>query len=113
MVTARELVRKYDVKPDKHLGQSFLEDKNVINKIVNIADIHDDELVVEIGAGLGLMTKILSQRARKLIALEVDPRLVSVLKGEFKNSSNIEIVHTDVLKYDFSAAFCNSPLKIV
>lgn len=110
MVTARQLIRSYNVKPDKRLGQSFLEDKNIINKIVNTANIHGDELVVEIGAGLGLMTNLLSERAKKIIALEIDSRLVSVLKEELKGRSNVEVVHADVLKYDFPAALSNDPL---
>jgi 16S rRNA (adenine1518-N6/adenine1519-N6)-dimethyltransferase len=111
MVTARELIRAYHVKPDKHLGQSFLEDKNIINKIVSLSDIRNDETIVEIGAGLGLMTNLLSEKSRKIIALEIDPRLVGVLKEELKGRSNVEVVHADVLEYDFSAAFSNDPPK--
>jgi 16S rRNA (adenine1518-N6/adenine1519-N6)-dimethyltransferase len=111
MVTARELIRAYHVKPDKRLGQSFLEDKNIINKIVSLSDIRNDETIVEIGAGLGLMTNFLSEKSRKIIALEIDPRLVGVLKEELKGRSNVEVVHADVLEYDFSAAFSNDPPK--
>ena len=103
MQSPLSLLRKHGIRPLKRLGQNFLCDPNILEKIVRIADVRDTDTVVEIGAGIGVMTALLAARARRLIALEVDRRLVAVLKTELGESSNIEIVHGDVLEYDFAS----------
>ena len=62
MNTVRTIIRDYGFHPSKRLGQSFLEDKNIIDKIIDTADIHDEDVVVEIGAGLGILTDSLALR---------------------------------------------------
>ncbi|HUH66033.1 MAG TPA: 16S rRNA (adenine(1518)-N(6)/adenine(1519)-N(6))-dimethyltransferase RsmA [Syntrophales bacterium] len=104
MTTIRNILRDYRTRPVKRLGQSFLEDKNCIEKIVRIADIRDDQVVVEIGAGVGLMTAAMAKKARRVIALDIDPRMVAILKERMASYANVEIVLADVLEYDFSAA---------
>lgn len=103
MQSPLSLLRKHGIRPLKRLGQNFLCDPNILEKIVRIADVRDTDTVVEIGAGIGVLTALLAARARRLIALEVDLRLVAVLKTELGESSNIEIVHGDVLEYDFAS----------
>ncbi len=101
MTSPRGILKKYGIRPYKGLGQSFLIDNNITGKIVNVMDIKDDDTVVEIGAGLGVMTAMIAKQARKVIALEIDPGLLDVLHEELKDVSNVEILKRDVLKYDF------------
>jgi 16S rRNA (adenine1518-N6/adenine1519-N6)-dimethyltransferase len=109
MPTPSELLKKYNIRPRRRLGQSFLIDANVIAKIVRIAGIRSDDTVVEIGAGIGVMTALLAARAARLVAIELDPDLVRVLDEELRNFENIEIVGEDVLKYDFRRALSGLP----
>jgi 16S rRNA (adenine1518-N6/adenine1519-N6)-dimethyltransferase len=104
MQSPLSLLRKHGVRPLKRLGQNFLCDPNILEKIVRIAEVRDTDTVVEIGSGIGALTALLAARARRVIALEVDRRLVEVLKEELREASNIEIVPGDVLKYDFATA---------
>ena len=116
MTTPRNILKKYGIRPLKRLGQSFLIDNNITKKIVMISDIKSGDIVVEIGSGLGIMTAIIAQEAKRVIALEIDKYMVDILREELKNHSNVEIVQTDVLKYDFSSAYSESPsekLKVI
>ena len=101
MTSPRDILKKYGIRPYKGLGQSFLLDNNITGKIVNVMDIKDDDTVVEIGAGLGVMTAMIAKQARKVIALEIDQGLLNVLHEELKGVSNVEILKQDILKYDF------------
>ena len=81
---------------------------------MDVSKIDGDDTVVEIGAGLGAMTSMIAERTKKVIALEIDPKLVNVLKEELKEISNIEIFHTDVLHYDFSSPLgSNGKIKVI
>lgn len=99
------------MRPLKRLGQSFLEDRNVINKILKVSDILEDDTVVEIGAGIGIMTEVIAQKARKVIALEIDPRMVGILKERLAGYHHVDIIQTDVLEYNFSTISFESPSK--
>jgi 16S rRNA (adenine1518-N6/adenine1519-N6)-dimethyltransferase len=103
MTSVRRLLARYAIHPRKRLGQSFLEDRNIICRIVALAEFAGDETVVEIGAGLGSMTEELAKRAGRVIALEIDPRLVAVLQERFIGQDRVEVLQMDVLKYDFSS----------
>ena len=83
---------------------SFLEDLNIIRRIVALAEPAGDETIVEIGAGLGFMTEELAKRADRVIAIEVDPRLAAILRERFTGQVRVEVVQMDVLKCDFSPA---------
>lgn len=107
------MLAQYDIHPRKRLGQSFLEDLNVIRRIVALAEPAEGETIVEIGAGLGFMTEELAKKAGRVIAIEVDPRLVSVLRERFTGQERVEIVPMDVLKYDFSSACPEGSIKVV
>jgi 16S rRNA (adenine1518-N6/adenine1519-N6)-dimethyltransferase len=104
MTTVRKILRDNNILPSRRLGQSFLEDKNIINKIIAAADIRSDDIVVEIGAGLGIITDLLAARARKVIAIDVDPRMTIILRERFKDRPNVSVVEQDILSYDFSSA---------
>jgi len=85
-------------KAKKSLGQNFLMDNNIINKIVEIGNINKNKTVMEIGAGYGNLTKtIASMGAKKIFAIEKDKKLVSLLKEKFKNYNNIKIINRDIL----------------
>jgi 16S rRNA (adenine1518-N6/adenine1519-N6)-dimethyltransferase len=102
MSSPLSLLRKYGIRPLKRLGQCFLCDPNILEKIVRISDLKDTDTVVEIGAGIGVLTDMLARKARRVIALEVDRLLVELLRNELGDRDNIEIVRTDVLRFDFS-----------
>ena len=103
MESPLKILKRHRIRPVKRLGQSFLVDNNITSRIVDASKIGGDDTVVEIGAGLGAMTSMIAERAKKVIAVEIDPKLVNVLNEELKEISNIEIVHKDVLRYDFSS----------
>jgi 16S rRNA (adenine1518-N6/adenine1519-N6)-dimethyltransferase len=113
MTSVRKLLERYAIHPRKRLGQSFLEDRNIIRRIVALAEPTGDETVVEIGAGLGFMTEELAKRAGRVIALEVDKRLVGVLRERFAGQDRVEVLQMDVLKYDFSSACPGGRIKVV
>lgn len=103
MNTPKDIIRHYDIKPRKKLGQSFLIDQNVIQKIAAAADIAKEDIVVEIGAGIGVLTENLAQRSRKLIAVELDEKLVEILKEKLVRYGNAEVYSGDILKLDFNS----------
>jgi 16S rRNA (adenine1518-N6/adenine1519-N6)-dimethyltransferase len=104
MSSPSSLLRKYGIRPLKRLGQCFLCDRNIMEKILRIADVRDTDTVVEIGAGTGVLTALISNRARRVIALEVDRMLVELLRNELGDRGNVEVIHTDVLRFDFSTS---------
>lgn len=104
MTTPRKLLDRYDLRPLKRYGQSFLVDRDIISRIVESAEIDDDETVLEIGAGLGVMTALLADRAALVKTLEIDRRFLPILAAELEGRTNVEILNQDVLAYDFSEA---------
>ena len=85
-------------KPKKSLGQNFLIDNNIINKIVKIGNINENKTIMEIGCGYGNLTKaIASMKPRKIFAIEKDKKLADLLKNKFKNCNNIKIINRDIL----------------
>lgn len=99
------LVDMHSHIPKKRFGQHFLKDQNIIRKIVDGAGLSPDDIVVEIGPGLGDMTSILSQRAEKVIAIEVDRGLYSILQEKFEDNTKVEIINADVLRFDLDKIF--------
>ncbi len=111
MTFVRQILRNHDIKPVKRLGQCFLADFSVMKKIVELAEIKEDETIVEIGSGLGLMTSLMAERAAWVHAVEIDGKLVSVLKERFKEYHNVTVIHGDILKYDFLTALGENSVK--
>jgi len=103
MTTPKEIIHQYNIKPRKRLGQSFLLDKNIIQKMAVAADISKDEVVVEIGSGIGVLTEEIAAKARCLIAVELDEKLSELLKEKLERYDNVEIHNTDILKFDFGS----------
>ena len=92
------LMKKYELTANKKLGQNFLIDENIVENIVDAANITKDDLVIEIGPGLGTLTSKILLDAGKVIAVELDNRMINILKERFILYENIEIIHEDILK---------------
>ena len=98
--------------PKKSLGQNFLVNKGVVQKILNAAEITNSDLVLEIGTGKGVLTEELRKKANRVIAIEKDHRLINDLKNTFREFSNVEIIEDDVFKFD-PYSIIHIPYKIV
>ena len=94
------LLKKYNITANKSLGQNFLINDEVIENTINAANIDEKDLIIEIGPGLGTLTNLLLEKAKKVIAIELDNRMVNILNERFNLYSNFEIIHQDVLKVD-------------
>jgi len=101
--TLSALLKKYNLRPDKNLGQNFLTDPGILDQIVKAAEVNSQDTVLEIGAGLGHLTSRLALSARQVVAVELDKRLISALEDNLKPFSNIRIVQGDILKLDPSS----------
>jgi 16S rRNA (adenine1518-N6/adenine1519-N6)-dimethyltransferase len=101
---AGELLARHGLSPRKSLGQNFLVDRRVQERIADAAALSTDDAVVEIGAGLGALTRHLAARAGRVIAIERDARLAEILRGELAGQANLEIATADALDFDFPAA---------
>lgn len=94
------IMSKYNVHPKKNLGQNFLIDDFSLNKIVE--NVNKDDEIIEIGPGLGTLTAILAEKSKRVICVELDARMVEILKDRFKLYSNVEIINKDILKINIS-----------
>lgn len=92
------IMKKYKIRANKSLGQNFLINQNVVDKIVESSNISKEDLVIEIGPGLGTLTKELLERAGKVICIELDQKMIKILLDRFSLYDNFEIIHEDVLK---------------
>ena len=94
----KDIFNQYNIKPRKSLGQNFLIDRNIVNKIIDAARLSKKDTVVEVGAGLGVLTVPMAQTARQVIAYEIDERLAPILREAVAEYENVEIVNEDVLE---------------
>ena len=101
------IMKKYGISANKSLGQNFLIDDNVVKAIVDAANVSDEDLIIEIGPGLGTLTNELLQRAKKVIAIELDTRMIKILEDRFSLYNNLEIINEDVLKVDLNTIIKN------
>ena len=92
------ILRKYGISANKSLGQNFLINEEVIEQMIEKAEISNKDLVIEIGPGIGTLTKELLKTAGKVIAIEVDKRMIEILLDRFKLYSNFELINEDILK---------------
>lgn len=97
---AKELMNKYDFKMAKGLGQNFLINEGVLQEIVESADLYENDCVLEIGPGIGTMTQALSKQVKKVVAVEIDKRLIPILNVALFGHENISIINEDILKVD-------------
>lgn len=94
------ILNRYNLKAKKKFGQNFLVDENVLDNIVNGSDITSEDVVIEIGPGLGNLTEKLLEKAVKVIAFEIDKDMCEILENRFQNVSNFILLNEDVLKVD-------------
>ncbi|AMV09428.1 MULTISPECIES: 16S rRNA (adenine(1518)-N(6)/adenine(1519)-N(6))-dimethyltransferase RsmA [Geobacillus] len=99
----KEILERYGFSFKKSLGQNFLIDANILRKIVDVADISPDTGAIEIGPGIGALTEQLARRAKKVVAFEIDGRLLPILADTLSPYDNVRIFHQDVLKVDLHA----------
>jgi 16S rRNA (adenine1518-N6/adenine1519-N6)-dimethyltransferase len=92
------LLRRYKLRPQKRLGQHFLVDEGVLEPIMTAAEPAPDDIVIEVGPGLGILTRRLAAAVARVVAVELDSRLVKALREELADSSNIELVQGDILQ---------------
>ncbi len=97
-----EIIRKYGFSFQKKFGQNFLVDANILNKIVDSADIHKDDCVIEIGPGIGTLTQYLAESAGEVIAVEIDKNLIPILNETLSGYENVTIINGDILKTDIN-----------
>lgn len=111
------ILKKYDFTFQKKFGQNFLIDTHVLEKIVDAADIGKDDLVLEIGPGIGTVTQYLCEAARQVIAVEIDRKLIKILKDTLSAYDNVEVINEDILKVDIAALVQEKnggkPIKVV
>jgi 16S rRNA (adenine1518-N6/adenine1519-N6)-dimethyltransferase len=100
------------IKPKKRLGQNFLTDRNVQNKIIRSCAIKPTDVVLEIGPGRGELTSLIAQVAKQLYAVELDPDLYKHLKVAFKGQDKVRLINKDILDFDIEQCFLGTSSKI-
>lgn len=108
-----ELLKKYNFTIKKNFGQNFLIDTHVLNKIVSAADINKNDTVLEIGPGLGVLTQYLCESAKRVIAVEIDKKLIPILKDTLSPYQNLTVINEDILKLDIKTLLKNEDFKVV
>ena len=112
-----QTIKKYEFAFQKKFGQNFLIDEHVITKIINAAEITKDDLVLEIGPGIGTMTQYLAESARKVIAVEIDKNLIPILEETLAEYDNVTVINEDILKLDIDRLVekenDGKPIKVV
>ncbi len=109
----RDLLARHKIRLKKSLGQHFLVDENILKKIATAAQLTKEDTVVEIGAGIGTLTQELAQRAGRVIAVEIDSRLIPLLHEHLRAHANVVVVHQDFLQFDLLAIASEQKLSIV
>ena len=101
MISLLTELKKHKIRPKKWLGQNFLLDDDILEQIISLYDLTKDDIVVEVGAGLGALTTRLAARAGKVLAIEIDKGLTNLLKDKMAGVMNVEVINLDVLDFDF------------
>lgn len=94
------IMKKYNIVANKNYGQNFLIDEFIVQEIVNKAEVSSNDLVIEIGPGLGTLTHVLLQNAGKVISIELDKKMINILNDRFSLYKNFELINDDILKVD-------------
>ena len=112
-----QVLQKHDFHFQKKFGQNFLIDPRVLEKIVEAAEVTEDDFVLEIGPGIGTMTQYLCEHARQVLAVEIDNHLIPILQETLAEYGNVEVLHGDILKQDIRAIADRynggKPIKVV
>lgn len=96
------IMKKYNIRANKDLGQNFLVDDSVIENIIEVSEIKSEDFVIEIGPGLGTLTSKLVEKAGKVIAIELDKKMIEILNDRFSLYENFKVINEDVLKVDLN-----------
>lgn len=115
MASIRRELSEYGLVPKKGWGQHFLVDRNILNKVIRTAQIGKEDVVLEVGPGLGMMTLALARLAKRVIAIEIDTQLIEILKKKLEDVSNVEIIKKDILEINFNKLLNkeDQPAKVV
>jgi len=108
-------LRRHGIRLNKRAGQHQVVDQTILERMINYANISHGDVVLEVGAGIGNLTRLLAERAGKVIAIERDRRLVKILRGQLRGATNVEIVHGDALRIElpkFNKVVANLPYGI-
>ena len=112
-----QMIKKHSFSFQKRFGQNFLIDEHVLDKIVDAALINGDDGIIEIGPGIGTMTQRLCERAKKVIAIEIDRELIPILDETMSGYDNVKIINADVMKVDLEGLiadeFAGMNVKVV
>ena len=112
-----EILQKYNFTFQKKFGQNFLIDTRVLERIVSEAEITKDDMVLEIGPGIGTMTQYLCENARKVVAVEIDNFLIPILTETLSEYDNVSVINEDILKFDINKLVeeenDGKPIKVV
>ena len=98
-----EVLQKYNFNFQKKFGQNFLIDTGILEEIIDSAGITQDDMILEIGPGIGTMTQYLCESARHVIAVEIDTNLIPILKDTLSEYDNVKVINDDILKVDINA----------
>lgn len=109
----QQIIKEQNFAVQKKYGQNFLVDTNILEGIVNAAEITKDDVVLEIGPGMGSLTQYLLEAAKEVIAVEVDKMLIPILKDNLKEYDNLTLIHGDVLKLDLDEILKDQRVKVV
>lgn len=112
-----EIIQKYQFAFQKKFGQNFLIDSRVLDKIIGAAGVTKDDMVLEIGPGIGTMTQCLAESARQVVAVEIDKNLIPILEETLKDYNNVTVINEDILKLDIKELALRynegRPIKVV
>ena len=112
-VSPKALLESYAVQPKKSLGQNFMHDPNMLDKVVKAADVTGSDIVVEVGAGTGALTDVLARVAGQVFAIEIDERMRPLLEERFEERENVYLVFGDILKTDVNALLAADDYLVV
>lgn len=108
-----DIIKKYNFAFQKRFGQNFLIDGHVVEKIISSADITRDDIVLEIGPGIGTMTQYLAEAAGQVYAVEIDKNLPIILEETLADYNNVTVINDDILKVDIAKLTEGKPIKVV
>src|SRR5260221_5171521 len=112
-VNPKFLMDSFNVEPKKSLGENFIHDPNALEKIVATAEISPQDTILEIGPGTGALTVHLAQTAARVLAVEIDNRLLPILRHQLSDFPNVEVIHADILEVPITSLVADQPFIVV
>ena len=112
-LNARAILHRYGIRPNPRLGQNFLVDAGALAKVIAAAEFTGDEIVLEVGAGLGALTRRLAREVRQVIAVEFDRRLIPILEQMIESLGNVQLIAGDILSLDLEKLISEQPYRVV